>query len=782
MKQIDLREQAERLDPIIEQARRLLGGPDATLYLYDPDAGALELVTGTDRHARERIGTRLALGEGIAGKAARAGEPLLVSDYARWAGRSPQYDGIPWNQVMAAPLVHDGELFGVLDISDTDAPRRFTEDDLRLLSVFAELAALTLANLLLRDRAQRSEARYRALVEHALVGVYVIQDERIVYANPPLAELLGYAPEALVGLPMREVIAPEDRTLAHEKIVERLQRGVRADRYTLHLHHRDGHRVPVEVYASLVEYNGAPASQGQVLDMSERLASQRLLNRLLAIGADILKQSDVHAILQTVCDTVTAHSPFRAASVIVFEQPVAPEAEAFEVSDVYITGVSEDARRTLLESKARHDVIGNADILEKGQRIGQGYYLTAEAFPAIRDKGVPLQLESKAQKGDWNPFDNLYLFLRQEDKLIGRISLAQPRDGRVPTPERLQPLEALANLAALALIHARQQGALSQHQERLRGLYRLGQELADLNEEAALLDYVIRRLRHDFAFDFSAIWVREGEELVLRGKDSRVSDADAGPPLGARLPLGQGITGWVARQREPLLVNDVSQDPRYLVAHGDTRSEVCVPVLVEDALFGVLNIESLRRNAFERTDLELLASVAAQLGLALTNLRRLAAFKDQAIRDALTGLYNRHHFNETLAREGARAQRHGRPLAILFVDVDNLREINNRHGHLGGDRVLQGVAQLLRDTVRASDLIFRYGGDEFVVLLPETNGEAAAVVERLQRAQDDWNACEDAPPLSLSVGMSSWNPDSGQPLEALIQEADLRMYDQKRGG
>jgi len=274
MKQIDLREQAERLDPIIAQARRLLGGSDATLYLYDPDAHALELVTGTDRHARKLIGTRLALGEGIAGKAAHRGEPLMVNDYAGWEGRAPQYDGVPWKQVMAAPLVHDGKLFGVLDISDTAAPREFTEDDLRLLGMFAELAALTLANLLLRGQAQRSEARYRALVEHALVGVYVIQDERLVYANPPLAELLGYVPEALVGLPMGELIAPEDRALAHEKIVERLQRGVRADRYTLHLHHRDGHRVPVEVYASLVEYNGAPASQGQVLDMSERLASR----------------------------------------------------------------------------------------------------------------------------------------------------------------------------------------------------------------------------------------------------------------------------------------------------------------------------------------------------------------------------------------------------------------------------------------------------------------------------------------------------------------------------
>lgn len=157
-------------------------------------------------------------------------------------------------------------------------------------------------------------------------------------------------------------------------------------------------------------------------------------------------------------------------------------------------------------------------------------------------------------------------------------------------------------------------------------------------------------------------------------------------------------------------------------------------------------------------------------------------WRRQALADPLTGLANRAHFLETLQRELRRAVRHSRELAVLIVDVDGLKTYNDRHGHLAGDEVLKAVARALQQERRGEELVARFGGDEFMVLLPETTEAGAMVVaERLRRAVAEARWPQHSTPMTVSIGIATF-PLEGHTVAALLAVADRRLYEAKRAG
>ena len=151
--------------------------------------------------------------------------------------------------------------------------------------------------------------------------------------------------------------------------------------------------------------------------------------------------------------------------------------------------------------------------------------------------------------------------------------------------------------------------------------------------------------------------------------------------------------------------------------------------------------------------------------------------------DPLTGALNRYALDELLEREVARAKRYARPISFLMIDVNRFKEINDRFGHAMGDKVLQGVADVLRQEVRESDLVVRYGGDEFLIVLPETNGETDLVRDRILAEvarRNETNPLLDFP-VTLAIGSVHWAPGMKQPIDHMLEEADRRMYEDKRG-
>lgn len=159
-------------------------------------------------------------------------------------------------------------------------------------------------------------------------------------------------------------------------------------------------------------------------------------------------------------------------------------------------------------------------------------------------------------------------------------------------------------------------------------------------------------------------------------------------------------------------------------------------------------------------------------------LAKVAGWQSQAIYDTLTGLYNRRFLQETGKKELTRAVRYGRCFSLIQIDIDDFKRINDEEGHLAGDEVLKRVATFLEETCRQSDIISRIGGDEFLILLPETSKEEAEkVVERTKSLSKEKLFSPQGRPIGLSCGLASWEEKLS--LESLRQKADLKMYQAK---
>jgi diguanylate cyclase (GGDEF)-like protein len=199
---------------------------------------------------------------------------------------------------------------------------------------------------------------------------------------------------------------------------------------------------------------------------------------------------------------------------------------------------------------------------------------------------------------------------------------------------------------------------------------------------------------------------------------------------------------------------------------------------------GVFQVASEEANAFTVEDVRFLELLLGHTAQAIARIRLEEELVTQANRDPLTGVYNRRYFNQVIEQELARSKRYAHPIGFLMVDVDRFKEINDRFGHQTGDRVLQVVATLLKDALRDCDLVIRYGGDEFLIVLPETNGESTLVRDRIQNAMaahSKGNALTPFP-VTLSIGCAHWDPKSDRSVETILSEADAAMYVAKRLG
>lgn len=318
----------------------------------------------------------------------------------------------------------------------------------------------------------------------------------------------------------------------------------------------------------------------------------------------------------------------------------------------------------------------------------------------------------------------------------------------------------------------------SHRSARFEALSALSQEMALVADEREIFRVVIDVAHRALEFLNCAILLvdPDGPELVMVAERGYAEES-----RGIRLPMGtgHGISAWVAEHGERLYVPDVREDERYVPGVEEARSELAVPIKLQDRTLGVLNVESQTVDAFDDDDALLLQALASQMAVALELRRARDELERMSITDPLTGVYNRRFLDQLLPREKERAERFDHPMGLLMLDLDGFKSVNDRLGHHQGDQVLQAFARALVETVRKIDPVVRYGGDEFLVVLVETEEEGVRgacrrihreVVERLNRSP----ALEPAWQLTVSVGWAVRMP--GEDLDMRLQEADAAMY------
>lgn len=248
---------------------------------------------------------------------------------------------------------------------------------------------------------------------------------------------------------------------------------------------------------------------------------------------------------------------------------------------------------------------------------------------------------------------------------------------------------------------------------------------------------------------------------------------------------GKSITGWVLEKALPLIIQDVSKDMRFnkqVDGFQELKIEslIYVPLKVQCRLVGILRLINKRQgSSFTDEDLKLLMHISNCIAITLEQTFLYKKIEEISITDDLTGLYNIRYLNQSIALEIERSRRYGSLFSLIFMDIDDLKKVNEKFGHLTGSKVLVETARLLQDNLRKVDVTIRYGGDEFVIILPQTAKEAGFLVaERLRKVVEKniFLKKEDGHiRITASFGVASF-PDHAKNKEELLKIADKAMY------
>src|SRR5712691_5855919 len=313
-----------------------------------------------------------------------------------------------------------------------------------------------------------------------------------------------------------------------------------------------------------------------------------------------------------------------------------------------------------------------------------------------------------------------------------------------------------------------------------QSLFELSQDLGASLSLTETLSVFSVKLKPMVPYDAIAIYIKREEELVpeyVNGDNYRLFSS-------LRIPVGQGLSGWVAHNRKPIINGNPSVEPGYLndpSKFSTLRSALAVPLEGVSGVIGVLALYRGERDAFTSDHLRILLAVSSKMALSIENALKYQQAESSATTDYLTGLPNARSLFLQLDRELARCKRDTTSLVVMVCDMDGFKQINDRFGHLEGNRVLRLFAQALKDSCREYDYVARMGGDEFVVIAPGLQADAAAKkVEQIRplARQAGFDVCGEEI-LSLSVGLAV-SPADGNDAEQLLAQADRRMYMEKQ--
>ncbi|MCL4557732.1 MAG: diguanylate cyclase [Deltaproteobacteria bacterium] len=317
----------------------------------------------------------------------------------------------------------------------------------------------------------------------------------------------------------------------------------------------------------------------------------------------------------------------------------------------------------------------------------------------------------------------------------------------------------------------------------LSTLYNFAQytvSIVDMNE---LLRIITTTISETLNYKECAILLKEGS--VLRTVSAWGFD-DSSKLIGIEFANDEGISGYVASTGKPVLINDTGKETRYLHYKGQKKAEgsfMSLPLKYKDNVIGVLNVSNNIPNSFTKKDMDFLVSICAQIAVVIENSRLYEKTKELSITDDLTGMFNRRYMRAVLDKEWERAKRYGKPLSLLMMDVDYFKNYNDTFGHLKGDEALVTLSHIFKMNIRGIDTIVRYGGEEFMVILPDTDPEGAmAVAEKLRSAVAGAFRQGDSPQLTVSIGVVSSPCEGIDNVGELLYAADIALYQAKKKG
>lgn len=358
------------------------------------------------------------------------------------------------------------------------------------------------------------------------------------------------------------------------------------------------------------------------------------------------------------------------------------------------------------------------------------------------------------------------------DSSTGVLALVDFERERALDKKQFEFLQVLAGGVAVSIENARLFQREQRRARHLALLNEIGRKAAAVLNPQELMSSICPQIRKAFGYDLVRIETRDPlqDDLAVEAEEGHKTKV-----IGRRFKFGEGFSGIAAETGQPVLANSVERDERYMALEPEVQSALSLPLKYGTETLGVLSFASFKEHTFASQDVLTLRTLADQLAVALYNARAYQVATEQAITDGLTQLKTHRFFMEALDSEWRRAPRAGHPFSLIVMDLDNFKPVNDRYTHLEGDRVLVAVARLIEARSRQSNVLARYGGDEFAILMPECTVEQAEILAerlRLSMAADPFLASH---AVTASFGVASF-PMHGAAPEEILRVADAGMY------
>lgn len=388
----------------------------------------------------------------------------------------------------------------------------------------------------------------------------------------------------------------------------------------------------------------------------------------------------------------------------------------------------------------------------------------------------------KDERSSLVEFDIRLLFpLISRGALIGILVLGSKESGSYSLDD-INLVEKVTCQVAAGLEKEYLQEQLRKREQELTLINRLDRVIASSLTIRDVYDDFIKELKNIVDADWASITWIEGDEVHFETLSTEVGSAWQ---AGERIELKGTALEWLVKNKRALVERDLNHTSRFSTGEEfiklGIRSVVYLPFLRQGAVIGSLIIASRRPDAYGVEKIDLLERLAHQIAVSVENSRLYANAEQRARMDELTQLFNRRHFDECLSREISLQSRHGGVLALILLDLDLFKDYNDKYGHPEGDKILARIGRLIGKSLRSADLAFRYGGDEFAVILPEATGKDAQLVAERIRSRILKNMQKEQTEITASLGIASW-PGDGVTPDELLTAADRALFYAKRTG
>ncbi len=776
---VNTTESLDELFPVIQRILgRIIDTTNFRIALYDKESDTILLPYMVDEKDAYHsfVG-----GRSFTAYVIKENSPLLITPEKREAlirkeGLKPV--GSTSKVWLGVPLRVEGEVIGAVVVQSYTDPAMYGKEEMEVLKLVSEQIGVAIKRKRDQDELREREEQYRSIFEATTDAILIYDlDGKIVAVNRSAYGMYGYDEGELIGLPAREIVHP-DYFHGFANFQAAIEERGRFIARSVNLR-KDGTPFDVEVHGSRFTYQGRPHLLSVVSDISRRVRWEEDLTR------KIKQLSALDRISQTL------NASLELDQILSKIVSLAKETLGSDYTSVMLV---DEGRHTVSSAE---DLPGVPTIEYRIRKKGLTTWIMDSGQAVIIDEigedgaispelgaGAPRFANPSIVKAGIKSVAGLPL--KSKGRILGVLYLHSPRPRTFHG--QLRFLITLANDVAAAVENARlyalaqqeitervqAERALRQTKQKIEQLHEIARRLEACENEDEAYRATMEAAERILDFSLASLDVVEGEKLVVKATSSELA-----PDASRETALADGgLAAKTYRTGKTTLFGNMNEVPDAKPTREEFRSGISAPI----GNIGVFQVVSPKENAFTEEDVRLLELLLGYTAQAIKRIGLQKKLRDQAMRDPLTGIYNRRYFNQVIEQEIGRSKRYDHPIGFLMIDIDRFKYINDTYGHQTGDRVLQAVANLLVEQVRDTDFVVRYGGDEFLVVLIETNGETETIMERIRAAVAERNHTNKLVPfpVTLSIGNAHWSPELNQTAEEILAEADRRMYAEKR--